>query len=129
MGVGTRTQLHTRVHVHAARLSERIKAAGTYRSRFASQNVRRLSSFYKNRFYSSGSPVAPPKKKQQLALSHMAGGGGMTPAQLLDQQKKANATMIEMEERRIEKMHRRQVGSVIGGCELGSNREAFSATF
>lgn len=33
----------------------------------------------------------------------------LTPAQLLDQQQKASATMIEMEERRIEKMKRRQV--------------------
>lgn len=33
----------------------------------------------------------------------------LTPAQLLEQQKKANATMIELEERRIEKMQRRQV--------------------
>lgn len=52
----------------------------------------------------------------------MAGGGGMTPAQLLDQQKKANATMIEIEERRIEKMHRRQVKGVVDGSEPGSNR-------
>lgn len=50
----------------------------------------------------------------------MAGGGGLTPAQLLDQQKKANATMIEIEERRIEKMHRRQVkrgGSLLAGVQ------------
>lgn len=47
--------------------------------------------------------------EQQLALSHMAGGAVLTPAQLLEQQKKANATMIEMEERRLEKMQRRQV--------------------
>ena len=46
---------------------------------------------------------------QQLALSHMSGGAVLTPAQLLEQQKKANATMIEMEERRLEKMQRRQV--------------------
>lgn len=46
---------------------------------------------------------------QQLALSHMGGGAVLTPAQLLDQQKKANATMIELEERRLEKMQRRQV--------------------
>lgn len=39
----------------------------------------------------------------------MAGGAVLTPAQLLDQQKKANATMIELEERRLEKMQRRQV--------------------
>lgn len=39
----------------------------------------------------------------------MAGGAVLTPAQLLEQQKKANATMIELEERRLEKMQRRQV--------------------
>lgn len=37
----------------------------------------------------------------------------LTPAQLLDQQKKANATMIELEERRIEKMQRRQVTRLV----------------
>lgn len=44
-----------------------------------------------------------------MTLSHMAGGATMTPAQLLDQKQKANATMIEVEERRLEKMQRRQV--------------------
>ena len=50
---------------------------------------------------------------QQLALSHMAGGAVLTPAQLLEQQKKANATMIELEERRLEKMQRRQVTTLL----------------
>lgn len=48
---------------------------------------------------------------QQHTLMHMGGGVALTPAQLLDQQQKANTTMIEMEERRIEKMKRRQVRS------------------
>lgn len=42
----------------------------------------------------------------------MAGGAVLTPAQLLEQQKKANATMIELEERRLEKMQRRQVTAI-----------------
>lgn len=46
----------------------------------------------------------------------MAGGAVLTPAQLLDQQKKANATMIELEERRLEKMQRRQVTALL--CSL-----------
>lgn len=45
----------------------------------------------------------------QLASSYPGGAAGVTPAQALEQQQKANATMIELEERRIEKMKRRQV--------------------
>ncbi|CAM9997685.1 unnamed protein product, partial [Choristocarpus tenellus] len=44
---------------------------------------------------------------KQNSISHSA-GSLLTPAQLLDQQQRANATMIENEERRMEKMRLRQ---------------------
>ncbi len=44
----------------------------------------------------------------ELAAQERGGGASLTPAQILAQQKKQNSTLVEIEERRLAKMRRRQ---------------------
>ena len=67
---------------------------------------------YSNRRHSMMKIVRGERKKlvnmEQAANERVGGGAKLTPAQIFAQQQKQNSTLVEIEERRLAKMRRRQ---------------------